>query len=142
VRALAERFGPYSSVRTEPRHGAHRFDLALIDDEDRTRVLVECKSITLVENGTGLFPDAPTVRGTAHVRLLGQLAARGQSRTALVFIVGRNDARIVRAHREMDPVFADALEEARQRGLDVMGYRLAAGPFGVDLGEELDVPAM
>ncbi|MDP2873099.1 MAG: DNA/RNA nuclease SfsA [Bacillota bacterium] len=139
AQALAARLGPYACVRTEPRYGSHRFDLALLDSEDRTKVLIECKSITLVEDRTGLFPDAPTVRGAAHVRLLGQLAASGQCRTVLVFVVGRSDAQLVRPHREMDREFGMALDEAIGHGLAVMACRVDAGLDGVDLGEEIAV---
>jgi len=71
--------------------------------------------------------------------LLGQLAASGEYRTALVFMVGRADARLVQPHGEMDREFGMALDEAIGRGLAVMAYRVEAGPAGVDLGEEIRV---
>jgi sugar fermentation stimulation protein A len=140
VAGLLGRFWPYARVRTEPRHGARRFDLALVDEGGDTRVLIECKSITLVdERGVGLFPDAPTARGAAHLKLLGKLAGEGGLRTALVFMVGRSDARVVRPHREMDPGFGVALDAARAQGLEVLAFRMRVGPEGVGLGEVLEV---
>lgn len=137
---LFERFGPYARVRTEPRHGAHRFDVALEAEGGVIRAMIECKSVTLVdEAGAGLFPDAPTARGAAHTRILGELAAGGEFWTALVFMVGRSDANIVKPHRDMDPGFGVALDDARVQGLEVLAFRMQVGLDGVGLGDELNV---
>lgn len=137
--SLAASLGPYFGVRAEPRYGAYRFDLALQDEHGRTKAFIECKSITMVVDGTGLFPDAPTSRGANHVRLLGQLAAGGQYRAALVFVVGRMDARVVRPNREIDPGYGAALDEARRLGLAIMAYSAKISPEGADLGQEVRV---
>lgn len=86
---------------------------------DGSACWVEVKSCTLVEEGVGLFPDAPTERGARHLRELAELQSRGYP-AAFCFIVQRPDAGAVRAHRDRDPRFADALRDAAAAGVSVM----------------------
>ena len=87
-----------ASLRTEPASPGGRFDLELCDGvAGAPRLLVEAKSVTLVREGVGLFPDAPTARGTRHLRELIDVV-RGGGRGAVVFVVQRDDARVVRAN--------------------------------------------
>ena len=62
-----------------------RFDFFLRYNNDQTRYL-EVKSVTLLQDGQGYFPDAKTSRGAKHCDTLGDLAAQGIP-TALVFCV-------------------------------------------------------
>jgi sugar fermentation stimulation protein A len=112
-------------LRREVTRGASRFDFVLERGGERT--WVEVKSVTLVENGIGLFPDAPTARGRRHVAELREIVAGG-GRALVLFVVQRSDARAVRAHRGIDPAFAAALREARAAGvmLRAAGFRLDA----------------
>lgn len=109
----------YRLARREPRLGGGRADLLL--QGLAGAMLLEAKSITLVVEGHGLFPDSPTARGTRHVRELAALARKGRA-AAMAFVVQRPDALAVRPHRQVDPVFAGALEEAAAAGV-----RLLAG---------------
>lgn len=101
--------------------GRSRFDFLLARGDDE-RMLLEVKSVTLVEDHRALFPDAVTARGARHVRELAEATSQGLEATVL-FVVQRRDARSVTAARAIDPHFADALEEARKSGVRVLGYR-------------------
>ncbi len=65
----------YATVRAEVRTGASRLDFLLSDGPDaaRPRCWLEVKSVTLVEDGLALFPDAPTTRGVKHLEELAAL---------------------------------------------------------------------
>jgi len=78
--------------------------------------LIETKSCTLVEDGAGLFPDAPTVRGQRHLRELAEQAQAGW-RCAVAFIVQRSDAVTVGPNDATDPAFGDALRRAADCGV-------------------------
>lgn len=82
---------------------------------------IEAKSVTLVESGTALFPDAVTARGRRHLLELAALARQGD-RAAVVFVVQRPDARRVRPHRRSDPAFADALAAAAAAGVELYAW--------------------
>ena len=70
-----QEFQGYRDVQREVTLGNSRIDLLLRNND--TRWYIEVKSVTLVENGVGLFPDAPTTRGQRHVRELGEATHRG-----------------------------------------------------------------
>jgi len=53
----------------------------------------------LVQDGLGLFPDAPTKRGTKH---LYELADKGEG--LVVFVAQRCDAEAVTFHSAMDDI--------------------------------------
>lgn len=132
-------FGSYAAVKDEVSVRGRRFDIGLAAAEgDEPGYLVEVKSVTLARDGVGLFPDAPTVRGAEHVRVLGELAGEGR-RTGLVFAVGRPDARLVRPNSELDSHFAANLAAAVKAGLKVMAVYLQASPEGIRLARSLPV---
>lgn len=98
-----EKIFPFAEeVKAEFVFEDSRFDF-LINGE----ILVEVKSCTLVEGGTGLFPDAPTTRGTRHLQTL----LRWPFKKALVFVVQRGDAKKVMPNYSMDPEFGKAMRE-------------------------------
>jgi sugar fermentation stimulation protein A len=109
------------TIRPEVRRGASRFDFLLTRPGER-EVLVEVKSVSLVESGRAWFPDAPTVRGARHLRELAE-HVRGGGSALVLFVVQRPDARSVSAHARTDPDFAVALREARSAGVRLRGAR-------------------
>ena len=48
-----------------------------VKDETGREALVEVKGVTLEEDGTAMFPDAPTERGVKHIRELMGAASSG-----------------------------------------------------------------
>jgi sugar fermentation stimulation protein A len=106
--------GPGWSIRREVAVGRSRFDFMLSRNDER--LVVEVKSVTLVEDGIARFPDAPTARGARHVREIEELVRDG-ARGLVLFIVQRSDARAVTTHSKIDPDFADAVRSARERGV-------------------------
>lgn len=113
------------TVRPEVQVGRSRFDF-LLTRPGGDRMLVEVKSVTLVECGTALFPDAPTARGRRHLEELAGTARRG-GRCLVLFVVQRADARSVRPHPVRDPLFAGALHRARAAGVLIRaaGFRFS-----------------
>lgn len=106
----------------EHQRGRSRFDFLLERDAGSRQMLLEVKSVTLVEEGRALFPDAVTARGTRHVRELADSLADGFA-AAVLFVVQRRDAASVTAARSIDPEFADALAAARDAGVRLLAYR-------------------
>ena len=86
-------------------------------------MLVEVKSVTLVEKRRALFPDAVTARGARHVRELAEACRADGLEATVIFVVQRRDADEVTSARSIDPVFADALLDARSAGVRLLAYR-------------------
>jgi sugar fermentation stimulation protein A len=116
-----DEFAGWSLSRAEWRHGRSRIDF-LLARQDR-KLALEVKSVTLVEDGVALFPDAITARGARHVRELAELAGRPGWEAAILFVLQRPDAHRIEAARSIDPAFAHALAEARAAGVRVLGRR-------------------
>ncbi len=131
-----EPLGSYSTWRREVRLGASRLDFMLQGDD--RRCYVEVKNVTLVRDGCALFPDAPTIRGTRHLRELTECVLAGD-RAAAVFIILRSDAGRFSPNALADPPFAAALREAAQAGVAVSAYRCEMSLTGVALGAEIPV---
>lgn len=106
-------------VRREVTRGESRLDFQL--QGTREVCWVETKSVTLVEEGTALFPDAPTDRGRRHVAELVDAVREGDS-AAVIFVVQRPDAESFSPHREVDPEFAGILGQASEGGVAVRAY--------------------
>jgi sugar fermentation stimulation protein A len=83
---------------------------------------LEVKSVTLVEGGCALFPDAPTERGRRHVEELARRARRGVH-AAVVFVIQREDAKAFSPNVPADPELARALRQARGAGVELLAYR-------------------
>lgn len=117
--ALPE-FSGYATISSEVTLGESRIDLAL-SGEGRTCYL-EAKSVTLVERGVALFPDAPTVRGRKHLETLTQAVRQGY-RGTVAFVIQRSDAHELVPNEAADPQFCRALQSAAERGVEVYAYR-------------------
>jgi sugar fermentation stimulation protein A len=116
------------NLQREVRHGRSRFDFRLQDKQDGT-AWVEVKSVTFVENGIARFPDAPTERGTRHVRELEQRARAGDGAMVL-FVAQREDVQVVTPYDTIDPEFSEALRRAQATGVQVRAVRFRMDPDG------------
>jgi sugar fermentation stimulation protein A len=137
---LAGRLEPlagYPAVCREVTRGRSRFDF-LLEAPGRRPCLVEVKSITLVVDELGCFPDAVTVRGRRHVNELAEAVGTGY-RAVVIFCVQRDDAAGVRPHDESDPDFARALRAAAERGVEAYAYACRVEPGRVEIADRLPV---
>ena len=107
------------SITRESTFGESRFDL-MLEDGHGSRY-VEVKSVTLVENGVGLFPDSPTLRGAKHLDTLARAVGAGH-RATVVFVVQRPDARAVATNDPADPVLAESFRRAVASGVQPLAY--------------------
>lgn len=128
-----EEFRGWILERAEVPMGRSRLDF-LLSRPDGARMALEVKSVTLVEEGVALFPDAVTARGARHVRELADIAGRPDWEAGVLFVLQRDDAREIRAARRIDPVFAQALLEARDAGVRILGRRCRVHEDRVELG--------
>ena len=108
--------GEFDVVKPEAMCGGSRFDFYL--EKDGRPVWMEVKGCTLEVDGQGFFPDAPTIRGTRHVRELTALRRQG-IRTIVAFVIPVNGVTHVLANADHDPAFAASLQEAREAGVEI-----------------------
>lgn len=114
--ALPELWG-FRIAAKEPKLGAGRADFLLVREKER--LWVEVKSVTLVEEGVALFPDAPTTRGRRHLRELAQVVQAGD-RALVLFVVQRPDAERFGPNATVDPAFSQAFCQALVQGVKAL----------------------
>jgi sugar fermentation stimulation protein A len=150
-------FRSYPRVQSEVRVGQSRLDFLLMADALPSGPLAttdsgggeappgsgqrnwrEVKSVTLVENGVALFPDAPTTRGVRHLQELEQLHGSGD-RVAVVFVVQRRDAVAFSPHPLAHPEFAAALRRVGQLGVEVYAWRCVVTLEGSTITDPIPV---
>ncbi|HEY8489808.1 MAG TPA: DNA/RNA nuclease SfsA [Dehalococcoidia bacterium] len=129
-------FRGYPQVRREVRWGECRLDFLL--EGPQGRCLLETKSVTLVEAGCALFPDAPTLRGARHVRTLTAARLAGE-RAAVLFLIQRPDATRFRPHPTADPALLAALREAAAAGVELYAYRCVVSPEAMEVLDAVPV---
>lgn len=121
----------YRSLRREVRYGTEnsRIDLLLESDPD---CYVEIKNVTLAENGTALFPDAVSKRGTRHLRELERVVRDGK-RGVIVFCVQRMDADEFRPADTIDAEYARTLRQVMDNGVEALAYRASVDAKSIEL---------
>lgn len=126
----------YPTIDAEVSRGNSRLDFRLSGPEGAC--WVETKSVTLVQAGTALFPDAPTERGRKHLQELIAIQASG-IRAAVIFVVQRPDAGRFSPFREADPEFSALLRQAAAAGVDVRAFRCLVLLEEIRISDELAV---
>lgn len=125
----------YDEVKAEVRWGERcRFDFRL--QNTRQTCFVEVKGVTLARGELALFPDAVTVRGTRHLQELIKVVQSGH-RAVMFFLVHREDCSRFAPARDIDPVYAETLEQAQASGVEILVYRSIIRPPEILLGQKL-----
>jgi len=129
----------YERCQAEVRYGAEksRIDF-LLQAVGRRNCYIEVKSVTLLHQGKGYFPDAVTVRGQKHLRELSAVAAAGH-RAVLLFAVLHSGIEDVSPARHIDARYADQLVQAQQDGVEILAYRADLSPAGLFLKKPVAV---
>lgn len=129
----------YTTIRREAKIGNSRLDAYFTDDTGKLRDLwVECKNVTLVEDGVACFPDAQTERGRKHLRELMSIAADG-ARVAMFFFIQRSDGACFGPADFIDPEYAELLYEAMDAGVEVWPYVAKLGFEGIGVSHKLNI---
>jgi sugar fermentation stimulation protein A len=123
-RGLIDRFDDCRILEREPKlEPEGRADFVINPGDAGTDTLVEVKSVSHAEDGVALFPDRPTKRGRRHLDALREHVTGG-GRAMVVFVVQRDDVTELRPFREVDPVFAEKLEEALTAGAEAYAFSI------------------
>ncbi len=131
----------YGSLRREVKYGRNsRIDI-LLEDDARPPCYIEIKSVTLRrpdgDHATAAeFPDAVTKRGAKHLAELADMVDSG-ARAVMLYLAQRNDCDHFRVAADIDPGYAAALAEARNRGVEALCYACDIAPDGIRIDRPL-----
>lgn len=127
----------YANLKREARFGASRFDACATAD-GLPELWIECKSVTLVEDGMALFPDAASERARKHMVELMELVKMGK-RAAMFFLVQRPDGQCLAPADFIDEAYGRLFYEGKAQGVEIYAYRAELRADGAALGGEIPV---
>ncbi|HIT33870.1 MAG TPA: DNA/RNA nuclease SfsA [Candidatus Faecousia intestinigallinarum] len=128
--------GLLENLRPESRFGSSRFDFSFT--KDGKECFLEVKGVTLEQDGVCAFPDAPTQRGTRHLRELTEAAQRGYG-AYILFVIQMAEVRSIHPNAATDPAFAQALREAEAAGVNILAYDCTVTPNSMELRQSVPV---
>ena len=116
---LAGGLGKIENLKAEQKHGDSRFDFSF--EKDGKLCFLEVKGVTLETDGVCAFPDAPTERGTKHLRELTKLAQEGYGAYVL-FLIQMAGVKYLHPNDLTDKPFGQALRQAKDAGVQILAY--------------------
>jgi sugar fermentation stimulation protein A len=129
-------------IKPEAAYGHSRFDFyveaARTGQAGIRKIFIEVKGVTLEEEGTARFPDAPTERGVKHLRELSASLHDGYE-AQVVFVVQMNGVRCFTPNDKTHAAFGAALREAKAAGVKVTALDCSIALDSLSIGKEIEV---
>lgn len=129
-------FSDIKLIRPECKYGNSRFDF-YVEYADK-KAFIEVKGVTLENDGVVSFPDAPTERGSKHLRELCECLKEGYE-AYVFFVIQMKDVICFTANADHDPVFARTLKEAYNEGVKIVAYDCLVTEDGMKIGDRAEV---
>lgn len=123
-------------LKREVTFGNSRFDLYF--EKDNEKGFIEVKGVTLEDNGLSLFPDAPTERGTKHIKEMIKAVEFGLS-GYIFFLIQMENIKYFTPNISMDEKFSNALIEANKRGVNILAYNSTVKKDFIKINEKIEV---
>ena len=111
--------GKVDYIKREVKYSESRFDLYY--EKAGKKGFIEIKGVTLEQDGTAMFPDAPTERGTRHIRELIKAKKEGYE-AGILFVIQFKGAKVFTPNSATDIKFSQALAAAARSGVGIMAY--------------------
>ena len=125
-----------TDLRPETVHGDSRFDFSF--KMEGKPCFLEVKGVTLEDNGICAFPDAPTDRGTKHLRGLISAVKEGYGAYVL-FVIQMSPVVSLHPNDQTDPAFAATLRQAATAGVTVLAVDCTVTPEEMTVGGFVEV---
>ena len=123
-------------LRPETGYGNSRFDFYW--KSANSQGFVEVKGVTLEQEGTVLFPDAPTQRGVKHMEEL-IAAKRAGYEASVCFVVQMEGVNCFRPNDSTHPEFGAALRRAAQMGVEIIAVDCYVEPDSLKIKGKIPV---
>lgn len=120
-------------VQAEKTFEKSRFDFYI--EGNGKKAWIEVKGVTLEEDGTALFPDAPSERAVKHIEHLIKAHKQGYD-AYIIFVIQMKGVQYFTPNRKTQPEFAKSLKKAIKAGVKIMAYDCHV----TEMGLKLDAP--
>ncbi len=135
---LVPELAGFPILRREVRYGSRNSRIDILLGDGARKVWVEVKNVSLVTDGHGRFPDAPSERGRKHLRELMEMVSAGD-RAALVFCSQRPDAVTIGAADDIDSEYGELLRKAAAHGVEIYGLGCQVDPDEISPNRLLNI---
>lgn len=133
---LSGGLGNAENLKAECVHGDSRFDFSFT--LEGKPCFLEVKGVTLENDGVCAFPDAPTERGTKHLRGLQRCVEEGFGGYVL-FVIQMSDVKYLHPNDVTDAAFGKALREAAAAGVQVLAVDCTVTEDSMTIGNFVPV---
>lgn len=107
-----------------------------VKHQETKKTYVEVKSVTLLENNQGYFPDTVTTRGQKHLRELMNIVKNGD-RAVLLFTVLHTGINHFKVAEHLDKKYAELLQQAIDIGVEILIYKATIDSEHITLSKQL-----
>ena len=128
--------GDIDYIKPECKYGDSRFDFYM--ESKNRKIYAEVKGVTLEADGVLMFPDAPTERGVKHIKELCKCVEEGFE-AYICFVIQTGKAKYFTANKRTHPAFAEALLEAKDKGVNILCVNCKVTEDSLEIDEFVDV---
>ena len=123
-------------IKPEQKYGDSRFDFYF--KTEMNEGFIEVKGVTLENDGLVEFPDAPTIRGLKHINELIKAKEEGYL-AYIIFLIQMEKAKTFKANEKTHKEFAEALEKAKEKGVEIMAFNCKVTETSIKLLEKVEI---
>lgn len=127
-------FPDITMARPETKYKNSRFDFYV--ETEQQKIFLEVKGVTLEENGTTRFPDAPTERGIKHMQELIACMEEGYD-AYIIFVIQMEGMKRFEPNVATHPAFGQVLKEAEDAGVKIRCLGCTVEPDGLWISYEI-----
>lgn len=131
-------FKNFDKIKREVKFNKEtRFDFLLT--RKKTRAFVEVKNVTLCRTkNISEFPDAVTIRGKKHLIHLQEAIKMGY-KSYLLFLIQREDAKIMKIAKDIDADYYDEIKKAKKIGVKIIAYSCKVKDNEISINKSIKV---
>tara|TARA_B100002052_G_scaffold284523_1_gene296503 strand:+ start:68 stop:763 length:696 start_codon:yes stop_codon:yes gene_type:complete len=133
---LIKEFNHNLEIRPETKFGKNtRFDFLV--SNKRYKAFIEVKNVTLSRRkNLAEFPDAITLRGLKHINELIKASRKGY-KIFILYLIQRDDCKLFSIAKDIDPIYAEAVNKAVKKKLNVLCYDCKFSLKGIRLNNKI-----
>ena len=135
---LIKEFDNSFTIYPETKFGTNtRFDFLIVSKN--SKAFIEVKNVTLSrKKKLAEFPDAITSRGLKHINELVK-AGKRKYKIFILFLVQRDDCNSFTVAKDIDVVYANALNKAVKNNLNILCYDCKFSTKGIKLNKKIKI---
>ncbi len=129
-------FNKLIELKREVTFKNSRFDIYF--ENSNKAGFIEVKGVTLEDKGKTMFPDAPTARGSKHVREMIKAVEEGYL-GYIFFLIQLQGAANFTTNKKTDHVFSEVLKEAKEKRVTLLAYDCDITENSITLNSEIPI---